>query len=85
MSIFETETPMKAKAAMSKWHLILALVLINIAGFAAAQVYFAHHKADSRTQTEAQEMKKSYGANVRDANTLMNWGFRLLMILKDRN
>jgi uncharacterized protein YpmS len=80
---FEPVTAMKQKA-VSKWHLMIALLAINLVGFAVAQVYFSR-QGENKTQSEASEVKKTYGMNVRETSTLLNWGFNLLQHLRNHN
>lgn len=72
----------REKTSMSKWQLILALVVINLLGFIAAQMYFSRQSADSKAETEAVDHQQRFGASVKDAGTMVEWGVKLLQLVR---
>lgn len=81
MAIFESVKPQQSRS-ISKWQLIIALIVINLLGFVAAQLYFSRQAEASKAETETVENQHSFGANVKDAGTIVEWGVRLLQLVR---
>ena len=81
---FESVNSAKQKK-FNKWHMIWVLFALNLIGFAAAKLYFRNQEQGAKAETETVDYPKSYGANVKEPNTLLNWGLELVHILRGRN
>jgi hypothetical protein len=79
MAIFEQPKGPYMKV-ISKWKIIIALLLLNLLGFLAAQTYFSKHAAGN-SEIETLETKPRFGANVKDAGVYAKWGVRLLTLV----
>ncbi|GEM_PF-1388188 len=69
----------------NKWHMIWILFALNILGFAAARIYFSNQEQRAKADTETVDLSKSFGANVKEPGTLLDWGLQLVHILRGRN
>lgn len=67
----------------NKWSLVWILCALNILGYAAAQLYFSDQSEQRKAETETVEFGGSYGATVKNANTLLNWGVEMLRVLRN--
>lgn len=83
MSIFESRDSMKPRT-LTKWHVLLLLLVLNIIGFALAKTYFTSYSNMEKTHQEANETSESYGVNVKNTATWAEFGIKLFRLLNSR-
>lgn len=69
---------------MSAWKLLVILLIVNIAGFTIASIYFSRETGNSKPETQATQNKAEFGARVKHASSLAEWGYQVLLIIRGK-
>ena len=67
---------------MPAWKLIVILLLVNVVGFVVANLYFSRETGNCKSETQATEQKAEFGTRVKQASSLAEWGYQVLLIIR---